>query len=431
MDGFVYGDEELNFETEFSKSEEPIKTDNEPEKENRETSSQSEDGHSAAVLPCEIPINSLTLPETAPEKTCKTTPFRKTGLFLTLVFCAVSLLFYGFAASQTGKSLLTKDTRSIIKKEMFSVFFLPDSFFESDTAAEKDDAETENSLPAEDVDETYPIKRTNLSVASKNAFSLNNQTNYSVRPSELIRNGTELLHTEQIYEKYGSDAPVVLIVHTHGTEAYSDNDTQYDLNEPFRSNDVSKNVVSVGKVMAEVFKEAGINVIHDTEMYDLQSYKDSYSRSRAAVARHLEKNPSITYIFDVHRDAIIKNDMTALCPVGYYEGDEIAQIMLVAGTDQDGADHGKWQKNLTLALQIQSELTNTSEELARSINLRTSAFNQGLSEGSLLLEIGACANTLVQAKRCAVLSALSISEVINGKETKLSPSLLLEKYANE
>ena len=87
--------------------------------------------------------------------------------------------------------------------------------------------------------------------------------------------------------------------------------------------------------------------------------------------------------------------------------------MIVVGTDEGGADHAEWDKNLSLALQIQKNcFSSFSESLARSINLRSAAFNQGLSSGSLLLEIGSCGNTLDEAKRCAVLTALSIAKAI-------------------
>lgn len=434
MDSSIFNEGEASRENDYFQNE--VQSSQKPISEEDSTGDFISDGEPSketTPLPCEIPIQSIIIPQEFPESSTDDSPFiKKIGLFITVIFCSVSLIFYIFAATHAVNALSFEKIPQMIRNEVFSVFFLNESSSkntavnneEKDTS-DKDDATSEETL------ETYPIKKTNLAVSAKNAFSLNNQTNYTVRPSELIKNGTELPHTAQIYEEYGSDAPAVLIIHTHGTEAYSENCESYDLNEPFRSNDISKNVVAVGKVMADVFKEAGINVIHDTEMYDLKSYRDSYTRSRAAVAKNLENNPSIAYVFDVHRDAIIQNDKTALCPVGLYEGFETAQIMLVAGTDQDGAEHKEWKRNFTLALQIQTELTNTSDELARNINVRTSAFNQGLSDGSLLLEIGSCANTLLQAKRCAVLSALSISEVINGKETELSPLVLLEKYAKE
>ncbi len=428
MDGFAYNESELKHEKEFFSD-----TKDEFSENSEELAEEAACDGESCELPCEIPISSITFDEES-EEAQDNSVHVNTGRILGFVFCFVSLSFYIFFGVQATKALPFEKIPQLLQNEVFSYLFLSEDTLQS---VSDDTAEAEQSINITDQNQNesdnkiYPIKKTNLAVSAKNAFSINNQTGYSPRPSELIRTGTSLLHTSQIYEEYGNDAPVVLIIHTHGTEAYSENCESYDLNEPFRSNDISKNVVSVGKVMAEVFREAGINVIHDTEMYDLKSYKDSYTRSRAAIAEHLEKNPSITYVFDVHRDAIIQSDMTALCPVGSYEGDETAQIMIVAGTDQDGAEHEDWEKNLTLALQIQSVLTSTSDELARSINLRTSAFNQGLSDGSLLLEIGSCANTLTQAKRCAVLSALSISEVINGKEGELSASELLKKYASE
>jgi len=244
-----------------------------------------------------------------------------------------------------------------------------------------------------------------------------------------MEKGHSVPDLDSIYGEYGKSAPAVLIIHTHGTEAYSENTESYTSESPFRSDDISKNVVAVGDVMEKVFLDAGINVIHDRTLYDKSSYRDSYNRSRAAVAEHLEKNPSITYIFDVHRDAIIREDKTAICPVGTYNGKEVAQVMTVVGTDQDGADHKDWRLNLALALSVQKELVSDAPGIARSINLRTSAFNQGLSRGYLLLEIGSCTNTLTQAKRGAVISAVALTKVIKNETHSTAIEVLMEKYA--
>ncbi len=357
------------------------------------------------------------------------------SLVLVLFFCFVSLCIHYAAVASLAKHFTSDKIKNILTKEVFGTCFavsVPEYSDKNITSVPSDNQTPDTSDTREDTseEELFPIEKSNLAVSEKKLFTLNNQTRFSIRQNKLEEGGS-LPSPKTLYEKYGKDAPAVLIIHTHGTEAYSENTESYSADSPFRSDDITKNVVSVGEVMAEVFREAGINVIHDTTMYDKDGYRDSYTRSRAAVSEHLKENPSITYIFDVHRDAIIRDDKTAICPVGIYNGEETAQIMLVVGTDQDGADHKNWRQNLALAFNIQKELFNTSNELARSINLRTSAFNQGLSEGYLLLEVGSCANTLVQAKRCAILSAVSLSKVITGEVHPVLPSALIDKYASE
>ncbi len=352
---------------------------------------------------------------------------------LALFFCSVALLFYFHGIKVFLKQITAENLKAIPMQEVFGGYFLLEKKSVLPTETEDDSIEEvpEKNDENQNDAETFPIEQTNLSAAEKDLFKLNNQTDFSVDTKELLERDDTLPLAKEIYDKFGKSAPVVLIMHTHGTEAYSEDNESYNTDSPFRSNDESNNVVAIGSVMTEVFEKAGINVIHDTTMYDRESYKDSYNRSRKAVSEHLTDHPSITYIFDVHRDAIIKEDKTAIAPISTYGEHESAQVMLVVGTNQDGADHEDWRLNLSFALKVQKELFGTNETLPRNINLRTSAFNQGLSRGSLLLEVGSCGNTLLQAKRCAVLTAVSLTKVINGKEHPTPPEELFRLYVTE
>ena len=108
---------------------------------------------------------------------------------------------------------------------------------------------------------------------------------------------------------YPSDVPLVLIVHTHGTEAYSDPAAPwYDPErEVARSSDKNKNVVHIGRLMADILNENGISTIHCDVMHDAESYSGSYERSAETVKKYLSQYPSIKYIIDVHRDAVVKS----------------------------------------------------------------------------------------------------------------------------
>ena len=206
----------------------------------------------------------------------------------------------------------------------------------------------------------------------------------------------------------GESGPQVLILHTHGTESYlPDGADSYDEDESFRSENTEENVVAVGRVFADTLRSAGISVIHDETMYDRDDFNAAYTSSRAAVYDWLEKYPSIRYVFDLHRDSVFTADGENQKPVAEIGGETAAQIMLVVGTDQGGADHAGWRQNLTVAVAYQQLLNADYPTLARPICLRTASFNQQCLPGMLLLEIGACGNTLTEAKRAARLAALS------------------------
>ena len=78
-------------------------------------------------------------------------------------------------------------------------------------------------------------------------------------------------------------------------------------------------------------------------------------------------------------------------------GEEVAQVMLVVGTDGSGTSHPRWTDNLAFAAALQKELERGYRSLARPIVLRNSRYNQQLLPGSLLVEVGGHGNTLTEA----------------------------------
>ena len=211
-------------------------------------------------------------------------------------------------------------------------------------------------------------------------------------------------------------APVVLIVHTHGTESYlEEGKDYYTAGETFRSEDITKNVVAVGEVLVEELINRGINTVHDKTMQDKDSFSNSYSNSKRAVAEYLLRYPSIKYVVDIHRDAVFTSDGVNQKPVTSINNNQVAQVMLVVGTNQGGANHPDWKKNLTVAVNLQDIMNQDYPTLARPLCLRTASFNQQLSPGYLLLEIGSCGNTIEEAKNAAKLFATSMAEMIYSK----------------
>ncbi len=243
---------------------------------------------------------------------------------------------------------------------------------------------------------------------SVSEIRINNETNYTVNASKF---GSPELHEID-------DEPLVLILHTHATEAFSsENSISYteETNVP-RSNDPKQNIVAVGALMADTLNSQGVPTLHCDTMHDLQSYKDSYARSAETIQKYLKEYPSIKYVFDVHRDSIISSDGTKYRPVTLDKNEITAQVMIVVGSDARGADHPNWQENMKLALTLEEHLLSDVPGIARAINLRSSSFNQQYSNGSLLLEIGSCGNSLEEAKKAGETVALALAKIIKGGE---------------
>jgi len=195
------------------------------------------------------------------------------------------------------------------------------------------------------------------------------------------------------------EGPQILILHTHGSEAYTPTDAEpYEASDPYRTTDCTKNVVMVGEEMAMVFRAHGFRVLHDTNLYDYPSYSGAYERSRAAVEQWLAQYPSISIVLDVHRDALSAEDGTPYRLITTEVGKQAAQVMLVVGTNGGGSDHVNWRQNLSFALFLQQKLEKGFHALARPIVLRSAGFNQQLRvPGSLLVEVGGHGNTLSDA----------------------------------
>ena len=199
----------------------------------------------------------------------------------------------------------------------------------------------------------------------------------------------------------------VLIVHTHGTECYAD-----AKNGGVRSTDKSENVVRVGKELCDVLNYYGITTIHSETMHDEISYLKAYNNSKAEVERLIEIHPTIKYVIDLHRDSIPNDGGNRVKPIANIAGEEVAQIMLVVGTNAAGANHPKYEDNLTVASHLQSTLNELYPTLARPINIRKAAFNQGFGAGCMLLEVGSDANTLDEALKAVRLFGAGFARMV-------------------
>jgi len=211
------------------------------------------------------------------------------------------------------------------------------------------------------------------------------------------------------------EGPQILIVHTHGSESYtqSDGDT-YEESDPYRTTDCGHNVVKVGEEIATVFRAYGFQVVHDTTLFDYPSYNGAYERSGAAVAAWLEQYPTIQVVLDVHRDALVGNDGEVYKLISQEAGRKVAQVMLVIGSSDSGASHPRWKDNLAFAVKLQQGVVKGSDNLARPIVLRSGRYNQQLLPGSILVEVGGHGNTLTEAVDGARLWADNVARTLVG-----------------
>ena len=213
-----------------------------------------------------------------------------------------------------------------------------------------------------------------------------------------------------------SSEPQVLILHTHATETYQTwPDLVYDPAFTARTLNTELNMCAVGEKMTQVLNAAGINTLHDTTLHDSPSYTESYDRSYATTQAYLEKYPSIKVVLDVHRDAIEDADGTRVKPLCTVNGEDTAQVMIIAGCDNGSSiSLPNWRLNLRFAAAWEQAMESRTPGLTRPVMCAYRYYNQDLTTGSLLIEIGGHANTVTEAVRGGQYAAEALAVLLGG-----------------
>ncbi len=233
---------------------------------------------------------------------------------------------------------------------------------------------------------------------------LKNETGFDVDPLAVLEEGTGL--------RLPAEGPQILIIHTHGSEAYTPAGLdRYEASDTNRTQDPRYSVIRVGDELAEALEAQGLRVLHDREIYDYPSYTGSYSRSGEAVEKHLQRYPELAVVIDLHRDAL-GSDGVVYKTMAEEEGTVASQIMLLVGTDESGLEHPGWRENLALALYLQNAAASSHPTLMRPVSLVPQRYNQQLCSGSLILEVGSSGNTLQEALAAVRLFAAAVGPAL-------------------
>ena len=211
------------------------------------------------------------------------------------------------------------------------------------------------------------------------------------------------------------DEPTVLIYHTHAMESYTPQTGEdYTEEVPFRTADLDYNMVSIGTRLAELLENAGISVLHDTTLHDAASYNGSYASSRETVEKYLAQYPSIRLVLDIHRDAAEDGSGHQVATTAETAQGDTARLMLVLGSEAGGLYNPNWQENYALAVKLQAVLEQESPGLCRELHLTDQRYNQDLSPGALLIEVGAAGNSHDEALRAMTPLAEAIAALSKG-----------------
>ena len=177
-----------------------------------------------------------------------------------------------------------------------------------------------------------------------------------------------------------SAAPQVLIMHTHATEDYRlSAGLWFTPGDGARSTDRSINMCAVGRVMADTLNAAGICTLHDETLNDYPSYTGSCA------------------------------------PVCTIDGRQAAQVMIICGCDNGtSVQLPAWRQNLRFAAAWERSMEAKYPGLTRPVLFSYRFYNQDLTTGSLLIEIGGHGNNLNEALYAGYLAAQGLVETLLG-----------------
>lgn len=237
-----------------------------------------------------------------------------------------------------------------------------------------------------------------------------------------VRNCTELdndfvksetrVKTDIKLEAYSS-LPQVLIMHTHACESYLVGNGSYqDEDYTCRTTDASQSVVAVGKVISEKLAEKGICVIHDGTMHDYPAFTGCYDRAEETITQILERYPSIKVVLDIHRDGIVEGDGNPIAAVNEINGRPAAQVMIISAASDGYYYVPNYLQNLHFACLLQEHMESENPGITRPVLFQYCQYNQHLTTGSLLLEIGSQGNTLEEALYTGELIGESIGNAL-------------------
>ena len=238
-----------------------------------------------------------------------------------------------------------------------------------------------------------------------NLVEINNSCDYTTDLSEWIQ--------KPLSWNLVQNEPAVLILHTHGSESYTKTE-DYKETSTYRTLDNRYNMVSIGDALEEMLTAGGISVIHDTALHDYPSYNSSYANARDSIQAYLDKYPSIKLVLDLHRDAIANSSGQQVHWTAQVNGQTSAKLMLVVGTDANGSKHPQWPENMALAVKLHAQLEKNAPGICRPISFRSQRFNQDLSTGAMLVEVGTAGNTREEALVAVEVLGQAILELSRG-----------------
>jgi stage II sporulation protein P len=202
--------------------------------------------------------------------------------------------------------------------------------------------------------------------------------------------------------KSSDGKPLVGIYHTHTAESFIPNS-----GAAHKPGGQIGDIVAVGEALVKRLNQHGIPALQSKNIHDYPSFMKAYNVSEITLQKMLAENPSLQMIFDIHRDAAKREDVTTTI-----NGLDVAKITIVVATGQPDLVQPHWQQNHAFAKLIDAKLNQEYPGLSRGIQLVDWRYNQHLHPRALLLEVGSQESSKEEAERSMEMLGDILAEII-------------------
>lgn len=207
--------------------------------------------------------------------------------------------------------------------------------------------------------------------------------------------------------------PLVGIYHTHDWESYISEfpgmtpRTDDDLKAVSSNSHAKKTIVKIGESLAVHLRDEGITTVHAPFKHQELGYDYAYRSSRATVKKILKEAPTTRILLDLHRDGVMGLQSTTVI-----EGKKVAQIRCIIGDYQQP----NWEQNKAFCNALITRLEKMYPGITLPTRIQNDTYNQDLSPGAVVLEIGNALNRYEEAERSVYYLAKALAALIRDGE---------------
>ena len=186
-------------------------------------------------------------------------------------------------------------------------------------------------------------------------------------------------------------SPIVYIYNSHQLENYNPNNIEVY--------NIKPNVMMTSYMLRENLNKANINTIVEeenvTELLRINNWKGSkaYDATRLLINDAKDKNKSLKYFLDIHRDSV-SHDKTTIT----IDNIPYARFYFVIGLENPN-----YQENMAFAKKLDAILNSSHKGISKGILQKqgkgvNGVYNQDIDKNLLLIEVGGFENTIEEVK---------------------------------